>query len=74
MKPSPSTPDQLLADIAEVEVMLDSLLPLPSVPQDMTVKDYDLYIKLAQVFNPMANQLRPRLYVDPATGAIEEHP
>lgn len=74
MRPSPSTPDQLLADMAEAEKMLDSLLPLPSVPQDMTVKDYALYIKLAQVFNPMANALRPRLHVDQSTGAIEEHP
>jgi len=45
-------------DIEAVEKLIDSLLPLPSVPQDMSVKDYELYIKLAQVFNTMANALR----------------
>ena len=48
-------------DVEQAEKMLDSMLPLPSTPQDLTRQDYDLYLRLAALLNPMANALRSPL-------------
>ena len=43
-----------MEDIAK---SLDALLPLCSRPQEMSVQDFTLYIKLAEAFYPMRNML-----------------
>ena len=51
------TLEELRPFMEEIDRRIQKMLPLPSVPQDLTRADYELYIKLAEAFYPMRNLL-----------------
>jgi hypothetical protein len=51
------TLEELRPFMEEIDQRIQKLLPLPSIPHDMTRADYELYIKLAEAFYPMRKLL-----------------